>query len=441
MDAILYWNYVTLQSCANDYNIDVATTPDQVGPTTTARAFAIIHGAMYHSVVVFHAGYKSLYNLDNAPRYDGTSKRSATDAAVMEAAYQTLYVLYPKQRPIFDAIRNDFLKRLESAENSYSAINKGITIGQWIAKLILDDRRNDGSAVNVQYRPINQPGYHQVDPLHPNQGFLGANWGNVKPFIIQSGSQFRPPNRLGMAPEERLAFLNSDEYIRNYIEVERLGAYRSSARTDEQTEIGITWAYDGAPKIGVPPRLFNQVVRVVAIQEKNSLIDNARLFAMINYGMGDASIAAWDSKYFYNFWRPIVGIRNAVGATTADPNWEPLGAPSDGQGTDFTPNFPSFVSGHSTFGSACFEILRLFYDKDSIYFQFQSDEYNGKTIDTRTKQQRPAKTRTYRSFTQAEEENFLGRIYLGVHWRIDQEGGQFIGQNIGKFVHEIFSGK
>src|SRR5262249_58501572 len=114
----------------------------------------------------------------------------------------------------------------------------------------------------------------------------------------------------------------------------------------------------------------------------------ARLFALVTLARADAGIACWETKYFYSFWRPIVGIRNADSTgnpdTPADPNWEPLGAQcSNGCGavTNFTPPFPSYDSGHASFGSALFQVLREYYGTDNIPFSFQSDEFNGVTTD------------------------------------------------------------
>ncbi|CAF1178894.1 unnamed protein product [Rotaria sp. Silwood1] len=146
---------------------------------------------------------------------------------------------------------------------------------------------------------------------------------------------------------------------------------------------------------------------------------NAGLFALVNYSMADAGITTWDSKHFYNLWRPIVGIRQRASGNSADLNWLPLEAPENGASDSSTSEFSFYVSGHATFGLAIFEVLRRFYETDDIPFEFQSDEYNGKTMDSITRRARPARTRRYRSFTQAETENFLSRIYLGVHWRID----------------------
>ncbi|CAM4911499.1 unnamed protein product [Rotaria socialis] len=227
--------------------------------------------------------------------------------------------------------------------------------------------------------------------------------------------------------------------MNDFNEVRAFGARVSVNRTSDQTEIGSFWTYDGAPKLGVPPRLCNQIVRVIALQQSNSLEDNARLFALVNYVMSDAGIVVWGSKYDYSLWRPIVGIRQITTSNVVDHNWQPLGAPTNGIGDNFTQEFLSYVSGHATFGSAVFYILCRFYDADDISFEFQSDEYNGKTVDSITRRARPMRIRRYRSFTEADTENFLSQIYLGVHWRIDQEEGQFMDQKVGSFVFDQLS--
>ena len=101
---------------------------------------------------------------------------------------------------------------------------------------------------------------------------------------------------------------------------------------------------------------------------------------------------AWESKYHYDFWRPITGIRESdpgtgpTGAgdgnpnTVGDPTFTPLGAPASNlQGPNFTPPFPACASGHATFGGALFQTLRRFYGTDHIGFTFVSDEFNGVT--------------------------------------------------------------
>ncbi|CAF3554271.1 unnamed protein product [Rotaria sp. Silwood1] len=434
MDAILFWNSVTLQACANDYDTSIASSPDQVGPATTSRAFAIIHGAMYEAMNAFEQKYKPMFKPNNMPATNNVPQAAAIDAAITEAAYQTLYAMYPKQRELFDEVREGFIEVIENDTPGKAGINRGIRVGRLFADAILLSRSFDNSQRNVNYTPIMEPGYHQRDPTHPNQGFLSPQWGSVTPFVIESGSQFRASNIIGDTVATRRQYLDSEKYVNDYDELVSLGTRTSQDRTVDQTEIGIFWGYDGAPKLGVPPRLYNQIVRVIAIQKNKKLEENARLFALVNYAMADAGISAWESKYYYGLWRPVYGIRQGTRRTPAIPNWLPLGASADGTGDNFTPPFPSYVSGHSTFGSATFEMLRLFYKTDQVHFEFQSDEYNGITKDSITGLVRPARTRQYQSFSQAEDENYRSRIYLGVHWPIDQEEGKIMGRNIASYI-------
>src|SRR5439155_98820 len=140
---------------------------------------------------------------------------------------------------------------------------------------------------------------HNEDPLHPGQGFLGPGWGNVTPFALTSGSQFRAP-----APPA----LTSKAYADAFNEVKALGGdgiITPTVRTPEQTIVGIFWGYDASPNLGTPPRAYNQIARIIAQQQGNTEVQNARLFALVNLAMADAAIAAWDTKYEYSFWRPI----------------------------------------------------------------------------------------------------------------------------------------
>jgi membrane-associated phospholipid phosphatase len=157
----------------------------------------------------------------------------------------------------------------------------------------------------------------------------------------------------------------------------------------------------------------------------NSLTQNARMFGLVNLAMGDAGIAAWDTKYTYNRWRPITAIQlaNTDGnpATVADPTWTPLGSPGDPGQPSFTPPFPSYVSGHATFGSALFTTLADFYGTNKVKFTLTSDLL-------------PGVTRSYTSFSQASYENAMSRIYLGIHFWFDETAGMKMGREIANNV-------
>jgi hypothetical protein len=150
------------------------------------------------------------------------------------------------------------------------------------------------------------------------------------------------------------------------------------------------------------------------------LADNALLFALLNIAMADAAIAAWDTKYVYNFWRPITAIHagdtDSNPATEPDPNWTPLVT---------TPNHPDYVSGHATFSMAGAAALAGFFGTDEVPFTLTSESL-------------PGVTHSFTRFSQAAEESGLSRIYIGIHtWSAIREGWA-IGQKVGSYVLENF---
>jgi hypothetical protein len=243
--------------------------------------------------------------------------------------------------------------------------------------------------------------------------------------------------------------MTNASYTRAYQEVQRLGGNSTATpteRTPEQTEIGIYWAYDGTPSLCAPPRLYNQIAVTIANQRRTGFLELTRLLALVNVAMADAGIAIWESKYHYQTWRPVTGIRESDPGTgpsgsgdgnpgtIGDPEFVPLGAPASNlTGPDITPPFPGYPSGHAGFGGALFEVLRLFYGTDRIAFTFVSDEFNGRTRDANGTV-RPLRPRSFRSLSEAEEENGQSRIYLGIHWSFDKTQGIAQGRRVARYV-------
>jgi len=259
-------------------------------------------------------------------------------------------------------------------------------------------------------------------------------------FVIRASTQFRVP-----PPPPTASFA----YAIAFDEVKRLGGdgvVTRTRRTADQTHAGIYWAYDGTPSLCAPPRLYNQLTLTIAERMgTTSILETARLLALVNTAMADAGIAIWESKFFYDFWRPIGGVREADGDgnawTAADPTFSPLGAPASNlTGPNFTPPFPSYPSGHAGFGGAIFQVLRRFYRTDAIRFTFVSDEYNGTTVGN-DGAVRPLKPRTFRSLSQAEEENGQSRIYLGIHWAFDKTQGIAQGRQVADWVFDHAFGR
>jgi hypothetical protein len=368
---------------------------------------------------------------------------TSIDAAIAQAAHDTLAAVYPSQAASFAAALAEDLNRIRVSGGRAKA--NGIELGRRAAAAILALRAHDGShhaepRMGVDFVPSNAPGKWRQDPISLIPLALGARWGEVKPFVLKSGRQFRVPPPPPM---------RSREYAAAFEEVKRLGGDATvtpTVRTPEQTFIGIFWAYDGTPSLCAPPRLYNQIAVQIAEQRRSDVVELARLLALVNVAMADAGIAIWESKYRYGLWRPVTGIREADeetgptgagdgnAATIGDATYTPLGAPASNlQGPNFTPPFPAYPSGHAGFGGALFQILRNFYGTDRIAFTFVSDEFNGETLDS-AGNVRPLRPRRFASLSEAEEENGQSRIYLGIHWAFDKTEGIAQGRRVADYV-------
>jgi hypothetical protein len=417
-DPVLAWNAVALQADAVDQGL---AAPDQVGPGRIARAFAIVHTAIYDAVNGIARTHEPYLVHARAPQL------ASVDAAVAGAAHRTLVAMFPQQKATFDAELRDALAGVPNGLRE----RLGVAWGRFVAQRVLAARRHDRSDLEDPYTPTNEPGHHQLDPLHPEQGFWGPSWGEVKPFAIPSVRRIRTPPPPAM---------DSPAYTAAFNEVKSLGGdgiNTPTTRTPEQTIIGKFWGYDGRPGLGTPPRLYNQVTRVLAVQQDNTPAENARLFALVNIAQADAGIQSWYYKYLYDCWRPVMGIRDADHDgnpnTVADTHWKYLGAPGSNGGNNFTPPFPAYTSGHATIGAAMFKMVANYYGRDRVPFSFTSDEFNGVTTDA-DGTVRPVVTRTYASFSQAAEENGQSRIYLGIHWSFDKTEGIRAGNRIANYI-------
>src|SRR5207248_1556370 len=170
---------------------------------------------------------------------------------------------------------------------------------------ILALRANHGSGcgeprVGIDFITRNHAGKWRQDPTSQHPLALGAYWGQVTPFVLQTSAQFRAP----VPPA-----LSSAEYAVAFDEVKALGGdgiITPTARTADETQIGTFWAYDGTPSLCAPPRLYNQITMHLADQMGTSAnpVQLARLLALANVAMADAGSAVWESKYYYQYWRP-----------------------------------------------------------------------------------------------------------------------------------------
>lgn len=464
MNAVRYWNKVSLDLVAADYTPDdpkgppsVPPKPNRAGPTGTSYALAMIHLGISEVVARLGASpFKSYLSTIvppiTIPLPVGGAAANAVNAAVNAVAATLCRAMYPAQAGAVDAAQAKFASTMLGGASAQAIIN-GEDYGRKVALALLKARQGDGADNKNPYVPSMAPGKHRVDPHHSGQGYHGAYWGSVTPFASNppnDPSYTITPPPVGSPPYKK-AYNGTGP---NDFGVYELGRVDSTKRTPEQTEIGIFWSYDGSAKLGTPPRLYNQIAAQISDDMGNSLEMDAQMFGLINAGMADAGIAAWYYKYKYELWRPVVGIREADAGTGptglgdgwvlpggkphGDPGWCPLGAQDTNGGMmkNFTPNFPAYPSGHATFGSACFNLLRQFYKKtklSQISVTVSSDEYNAENRDS-AGVVRPRVTRLM-DLDQANDENIKSRVYLGVHWIFDGTDGDKLGSKIADDVY------
>ncbi len=422
-DVVLQWNDL--------FGELLADSVENQNPGYASRSMAMLNLAIYDAVAIGENGSdaETFYEYDLSVATDDIT----TEVVASQAAYTVLSSLYPDQQATLDAFLETSLAGYENDAN----FSDSLTVGTEIGNQILANRADDGSDTVVDYTYSDAVGSFQADPLNPDVPVWGPAWGEVDTFAIDSTDAFLP---------DTTPALPSEEYAASYNEVQELGAFDSTTRTAEQTEIGIFWAYD-REGLGTPLAIYNDVLLTVAAQEGNTLEENAAHFAQASVAMADAAIVAWDTKFTEEFWRPVTAIQsgdldgNAL--TEGDPDWTALGAPDGGDDEiGFTPQFPTYISGHATFGGALFGTLQDFYGTDDIAFELTSEELEILLEDPELQEayglELDDATRSFSSFSEAMAENGRSRVYLGIHFDFDDLVGQDVGQAVAASVASAF---
>jgi len=390
-DAVTRWNEIATTTFTADPTINF-------NPLAESRIYAMTHAAIHDALNAIDLRYQPYVS---TRRPDG---EISPEAAVTAAAYRVLINELPNQQAVLDAEYAAALDDIPDGE----AKTRGVALGQDAAAVIIALRSDDGSTAQVPYTPGTEPGEWRPTPGPPD--FLPAfapGWGQVTPFTLRRGAQFRP------APSAYFN-LTSGAYTNNYNEVKSLGSVNSTTRTSEQSEIAMFW-YENSPTG------WNRIARNASAGQGLDLWQNARLFGLLNLALADGYVSSWDAKYFYNFWRPVTAIRagdqDGNPSTVADPEWRSF---------LFTPPLPDNSSGHAVEGAVAAEVLARFFSNGQIPFTTTS----GAPF--------PGIIRSFSSFSQAAQENADSRIYAGIHFRAATEDGLQQGEKIGRYVFRNF---
>lgn len=382
-------------ACADtvtDWNAIMQATV-AVAPTNAnyqGRWNAIVQVAVFEAVNSISGDYEPYLGVVEAPPW------ASPDAAAIAAAHRTLVTLRPASAVTLDAMRAASLAAIPDGPEK----DAGIAAGEDAAAAILFLRQNDGWNTPVPYTPGSEPGDWRPSP----PAFAAASlpgWGQVTPFCLEDGAQFRLP-----APP----LLHTGRYAQDYNEVKLLGRVDSPFRPQDRTDVARFYASSS------PVQVWNSAARQASAAQGKTLVENARIFALLGMALCDASIASYETKYYYNLWRPQMAIRegdtDGNSHTDPDPGWTPLIT---------TPAFPSYASGHATLSGAARGVLERFYGKNGHEVALTTPSLPGVVLH-------------YTAWEQITDDIDDARIYGGIHFRFDQEAGAHQGRHVAAYI-------
>jgi hypothetical protein len=358
-----------------------------------------VQAAVYDAVTAIRGRYVPYHALGlSAPK-------ASPRAAVAAAAYTTLSYYFPAQAVSLAATYTDYLN-VTLAMIPAAAKQAGVAVGAAAAADLIATRWGDGrdAPVSTAFGVAPQPPGTWVFAPAPSAQSAQTAWvAAMRPFVLESASQFRAPAAPALA---------SPEYAQQLNEVKTLGSAMSTVRTAAQTAIAQFWNANVINQ-------YNQVFRDVATKHKLDLVDAVRLFAMGNMVASDAGITCMDSKYHYLLWRPVTAIRNADqdgnAATDADSTWSPLLT---------TPNHPEYPSAHGCVTAAVADVLASALKTTAINIDVPGATGGGTTLTT---------SRHFDTSTALLEDVANARVWAGLHYRFSTTAGVAIGHQVSKF--------
>jgi membrane-associated phospholipid phosphatase len=354
----------------------------KTNPVRVSRTLALLNAAMYDAVIA--ACDAKIANRRSSPAErdsrikalappDALSSHASVDAAIAAAAVAVLSEIYPGRRETFEDHQAELLEvRLTVGSHTASDLAAGSAIGAAVGALAVARTHTDGASAFWQGTIPDGPGTWKPAKPFRNDQPTEALAGTWRPWLMASGSDYRP----GPPP-----VFGSPEWETEADEVVRV----NNDLTDDQIRIARFWA-DGAGT-DTPPGHWIRIAIELAGRDRLSLANTTRLLAHLAMAQADAFIACWDAKFTYWSGRPT-GLIPGFASTV------------------ITPNFPAYISGHSTLSGASAVVLTAFFPADAATLNAQA------------------------------EEAAVSRLYGGIHWRSDNEVGLEVGGNIGQLAVE-----
>ena len=363
-------------------------------PNVAVLHMAMVQAAVYDAVNSIDGGHEPLL-----------SPTASMDAAVATAAYRVLDGLGRAPVPaLSDAIRATLLGQYDQTLASIPdgpAKVLGVTAGAAAAAAMLAERDGDGRYVPVPLTTGTAPG--EWRPIPPANASDPNSWvSEVEPFTLSSTSQFRTPG-----PRN----LTSAAYAQEYDEVKSLGAATGSARNPAQAAIAQFYNVN-------PLELLNRTFRTISQTEGLSLVEDARLFGMLNVTGADTIINCWNDKRFHAFWRPITAIREGDDdgnpRTVGDRAWTSL---------ETSPAYSDHTSGYNCVAGSLMNAGKAFFGSDQMDFGVARIAPTGPNV-----------TREYHRLTDVVDDTIDARVFQGLHFRSADEQGARLGRHVAEWV-------
>ena len=384
-DVVTQWNARILQ-CVQG----VPTAANRGGPPGLLD-IAIIQAAVHDAVQAIEGRYEPYLYTNPSALGAGSA-----DAAAANAAYRTLVGLYQAG--------NACLATAVDPAITYPG-DPGLQIGAEAAALLLTARRPSFVSPVDPFKGGEGPGEWRPTPNAFQDG-QNSFFAYTEPFTLLRASQFRP---------SRYPPMVSDQYRREFNEVKALGSLTGSTRTIAQTDLAMFWTAN-------PISTWYSTLRSIAEQFSSSVGDSARLFALASLAAADGQITVYDSKLYFNFWRPITAIREAHvdgnPHTERDETWTPLVA---------TPPYSDYTSGANSLAASMMTSAQLFFGTDELPFSITSTVPNLLT-----------NPRPYTRISAALDDIVDVRILQGIHFRSADEEGRRQGARVAHWVFQRY---
>ncbi|MEM9720515.1 MAG: vanadium-dependent haloperoxidase [Bacteroidota bacterium] len=381
----------------NEFTYTLANQHDQFYSFIGVRALSMVHLAVHDILNSIYPQFEAYHFREEADEVD-------LSAAIISATQSLLTAAYPRRIDTIHQVCTSWSKGLLAGELH----NRGIFLGKKVAESYIQLRKGDGHEKKGDYTPMTKPGDYQYTP--------GFDWvwkpdfSVARPFTLNSITQFRSP---------KPPALKGQEYAEAYNEVKTYGEKGSAIRSKDETHYAHWWAEFGEHG-------WNRIGRITAQSQGLKAVEANRMFALLNMNLYDLYLVSFESKYFYDTWRPVTAIRNGASdgnpLTEGDNTWEPEMQ---------TPPWPDYPSTHAAVGASGAVIVSHVFGTHKVPFAMESVTALPE-----------AKVRSYEDLELAAEHCALSRIMNGFHFRFATDKGVEQGRvlarhTVGNFLRKV----